>query len=176
MDERRETANGRIAYYQLHWPREQCIFESGAKLLVPRKCATPCFTYTEEEAYVMMAINVIKSNRVNLKYLSGLLNSKLIAFWLRNRGKMQGLNYQLDKEPLQQIPVFVPKVEDQTRIGRIVEEIIGRRSADENVSIQDLESQIDNIVYHLYRLTYDEVLIVDNEPPFSRKEYDNYKF
>lgn len=171
MEERRETANGRLAYYQLHWPREQSIFESGAKLLVPRKCTTPCFTYTEEEAYVMMAINVIKSNRVNLKFLSGLLNSKLIAFWLRNRGKMQGLNYQLDKEPLQQIPIAVPIVEVQTQIGRIVEEIIGRKSANENASIQGLENQIDNIVYHLYNLTYDEVLIVDPQTPISHEEY-----
>ena len=171
MEERRETANGRLAYYQLHWPREQSIFESGAKLLIPRKCTTPCFTYTEEEAYVMMAINVIKSNRVNLKFLSGLLNSKLIAFWLRNRGKMQGLNYQLDKEPLQQIPIAVPIVEVQTQIGRIVEEIIGRKSANENASIQDLENQIDNIVYHLYNLTYDEVLIVDPQTPISHEEY-----
>lgn len=174
MDERRETANGRLAYYQLHWPREQSIFETGAKLLVPRKCANPCFTYTEIQAYVMMAINVIKTSRINLKFLSGLLNSKLIAFWLRNRGKMQGLNYQLDKEPLQQIPIAVPNVEVQTQIGHIVEEIIGRKSANDNASIQDLENQIDNIVYHLYNLTYDEVLIVDPQPQLSREEYESF--
>ena len=47
---------------------------------------------------------MIQTDRVNLKYLTGLLNSKLIEFWLKNKGKMQGANYQLDKEPLQQIP------------------------------------------------------------------------
>ena len=174
MEERRETANGRLAYYQLHWPREQSIFENGEKLLVPRKCATPCFTYTEVEAYVMMAINVIKTTRVNMKYLSGLLNSKLIAFWLRNRGKMQGLNYQLDKEPLQQIPIAVPRTEVQVRLGHIVEEIIARKSIGENAYTQDLENQIDHIVYHLYDLTYDEVLIVDPQPQLSREEYESF--
>ena len=34
------------------------------------------------------------------------------------------------------------------------------------------EQQIDLIVYHLYGLTYDEVLIVDPETPITRKEYD----
>lgn len=174
MEERRETANGRLAYYQLHWPREQSIFENGEKLLVPRKCATPCFTYTEVEAYVMMAINVIKTTRVNMKYLSGLLNSKLIAFWLRNRGKMQGLNYQLDKEPLQQIPIAVPRTEVQVRLGHIVEEIIARKSIGENAYTQDLENQIDNIVYHLYDLTYDEVLIVDSNTPITREQYESF--
>lgn len=59
----------------------------------------------------------------------------------------------------------------QTQIGRIVEEIICRKSANDNASIQDLENQIDNIVYHLYNLTYDEILIVDSQTPISQEEY-----
>jgi len=34
------------------------------------------------------------------------------------------------------------------------------------------EQQIDLIVYHLYGLTYDEVLIVDPATPITRKEYE----
>ena len=30
-----------------------------------------------------------------------------------------------------------------------------------------------NKVYHLYGLTYDEVLIVDPETPIAREEYEN---
>ena len=107
-------------------------------------------------------------------YLTGLLNSKLIAFWLRNQGKMQGLNYQLDKEPLQQIPIAVPKAETQVLLGQIVERIIARKSAEDNASIQDLENQIDNIVYHLYDLTYNEVLIVDPQTTLSCEEYESF--
>ena len=107
-------------------------------------------------------------------YLTGLLNSKLIAFWLRNRGKMQGLNYQLDKEPLQQIPIAVPKAETQVLLGQIVERIIARKSAEDNASIQDLENQIDNIVYHLYNLTYNEALIVDPQTTLSCEEYESF--
>lgn len=157
--------------YGLHRARDRRFF-SGSKIICQRKCAEqPIFSYSEGECYLTQTFNIIKTGRVNLTYLTGLLNSKLIAFWLRNRGKMQGLNYQLDKEPLQQIPIAVPIVEVQTQIGRIVEEIIGRKSANENASIQDLENQIDNIVYHLYNLTYDEVLIVDPQTPISHEEY-----
>lgn len=157
--------------YGLHRARD-CRFFSGSKIICQRKCAEqPIFSYSEGECYLTQTFNIIKTGRVNLKYLTGLLNSKLIAFWLRNRGKMQGLNYQLDKEPLQQIPIAVPNVEVQTQIGHIVEEIIGRKSANDNASIQDLENQIDKIVYHLYNLTYDEVLIVDPETPISHEEY-----
>lgn len=31
------------------------------------------------------------------------------------------------------------------------------------------------LVYHLYGLTHDEVLIVDPETPISREEYEAYK-
>ena len=37
------------------------------------------------------------------------------------------------------------------------------------------ENQIDFLVYHLYGLTFDEVLIVDSDTPFSREEYEAYK-
>ena len=35
-----------------------------------------------------------------------------------------------------------------------------------------LEQQIDLLVYHLYGLTYDEVLIVDPEAPITSEEYE----
>ena len=33
--------------------------------------------------------------------------------------------------------------------------------------------QIDVLVYHLYGLTYDEVLIIDPETPITREEYED---
>ena len=87
---------------------------------------------------------------------------------------MQGLNYQLDKEPLQQIPIAVPEIEVQTRIGHLVDEIIERKSTNANASIQDMENQIDIIVYHLYDLTYDEVLIVDSQTQITREQYESF--
>jgi hypothetical protein len=35
-----------------------------------------------------------------------------------------------------------------------------------------LEQQIDLQVYHLYGLTYDEVLIVDPATPITKEEYE----
>ena len=160
--------------YGLHRARDPRFF-SGSKIICQRKCAElPIFSYSDGECYLTQTFNIIKTNRVNLRYLTGLLNSKLIAFWLRNRGKMQGLNYQLDKEPLQQIPIAVPEIEVQTRIRQLVDEIIERKSANANASIQDVENQIDIIVYHLYDLTYDEVLIVDPQPQLSREKYESF--
>lgn len=172
LDQFRQIFTSDNKPYGLHRARDSRFF-SGTKIICQRKCAElPIFSYSDGECYLTQTFNIIRTNRVNLMYLTGLLNSKLIAFWLRNRGKMQGLNYQLDKEPLQQIPIAVPKAETQVLLGQIVERIIARKSAENNASIQDLENQIDNIVYHLYDLTYNEVLIVDPHAPISREEYE----
>jgi len=91
--------------YGLHRAREERFFKD-KKILALRKCTTrPVFTYVDFDTYVARPYLLIKTERINLKYLTALLNSKLVAFWLRNQGKMQGNNYQIDKEPLLEIPI-----------------------------------------------------------------------
>ncbi len=44
----------------------------------------------------MMAFNVIRSERVSMKYLAALFNSRLMQFWFLRRGKIQGDFFQMD--------------------------------------------------------------------------------
>lgn len=91
--------------YGLHRAREERFFQN-EKIIVQRKCpGRPIFTYANFDTYVSATFFLIQTERANLKYLTALLNSKLIAFWLRSKGKMQGNNYQIDKEPLLEIPI-----------------------------------------------------------------------
>ena len=140
----------------------RAIFESffvGEKIVALRKCAgKPIFAYANGENYMSATFYIIKTNRVNMKYLTGLLNSKLIEFWLKNRGKMQGANYQLDKEPLQQIPIAVPSIEVQTIIANLVDTIILLNSTDKRASnlvlnsyiSSDFEKLINGCIYEIY--------------------------
>lgn len=108
MEARRETRMGRMKYYHVHWPRQEGFFLPGPKILAVRKCARPTFVYTEKEAYVMMAFNVIRTERVSMKYLTALFNSRLMQFWFLRRGKMQGDFFQLDTAPILRAPIRVP--------------------------------------------------------------------
>jgi len=93
--------------YGLHRAREEKFFLD-EKIIVQRKCVgKPVFTYTNFDAYVSATFYVIKSFNGNHKFLTVLLNSQLVEFWLRNKGKMQGNNFQLDKEPLVNIPLVI---------------------------------------------------------------------
>lgn len=121
MAKRRETQNGRIETFHLHWPRNEAFFQRGEKILAVRKCDVPTFAYTEEEAYVMMAFNVIKTSRINMKYLTAILNSNVIKFWLKHKGKMQGNNFQIDSDPISKIPICLASSTDQNRIADLVD-------------------------------------------------------
>ncbi len=169
MDSRRENINGRLDFFHLHWPRDKYFFELGPKILSPRKCSKPTFAYTETESYVMMSINVIKTERLNHKYLVALLDSKLITFWLKHKGKMQGNNYQIDKEPLINLPLLQPTEPDQQPFVEIVDKILKITKSDDylqnlakEAKVKEYEKQIDQMVYKLYGLTDDEIKIVEN--------------
>ena len=160
MDERRENQQNKLSFNHLHWPRDEHFFERGAKILSVRKCLIPTFVYTENEAYVMMSFNILRSDRIDLKYLTGLLNSKLIAFWLRQKGKMQGNNFQLDKEPLLEIPIYKPNDIEVNKVSLLVNEVLTAKKAAQETTA--LEQQIDTLVYQLYGLNPNEIAIVEN--------------
>ncbi len=91
--------------YGLHRSRKEEFFKT-EKIIAQRKCPNrPTFTYIDYESYFSATFYIIKSDRIDLKYLTVLLNSKLAKFWFRYKGKMQGNNYQIDKNPLINIPI-----------------------------------------------------------------------
>ena len=109
--------------YGLHRARDEKFFV-GEKIISLRKCEQPCFTFTDFPCYVSQTFNIIKTDRVNLLFLTGLLNSRLVKFWLKHRGKMQGQNFQVDKEPLLAIPLCVPLLAEQEKIAKLVIRVI----------------------------------------------------
>ncbi len=145
--------------YGLHRTREELFFK-GEKIVAQRKCVgQPSFSYSNFDCYVSATFFVIKTNRFNLKYLVGVLNSKLIAFWLKNKGKMQGDNFQIDKEPLLQIPIYNASAKEQQPIITLVNQILYLKNK-ENMSVSEIvsndiiasyfEKMIDACVYELY--------------------------
>jgi adenine-specific DNA-methyltransferase len=160
--------------YGLHRSRDEKFFK-GIKIISVRKCASPTFTYTDFDCYVSQTFNVIKSNRVDMKYLCGLFNSKLVKFWLLKKGKMQGSQFQIDKEPLLEIPIYVPK--DKSEINKIVnkvDKVIEVRTAHASSKTESdksfyekqiisLESNIDELIFQYYNITEPEQLVIKTE-------------
>ncbi len=155
--------------YGLHRARDERFFK-GEKIIAVRKCISPTFAYTDFDCYVSAAFYVIKTDRINLKYLVGLLNSKLMDFWLKHRGKMQGNNYQIDKEPLLSLPIIKPSEDEQKEVISFVNKILSLtqfkdylENPQKQARVKQYERQIDQLVYKLYGLTQDEIKIVEGE-------------
>ena len=154
--------------YGLHRARDEKFFK-GEKIISLRKCSLcPTFTYTDFDCYVGAMYYIIKPENIDLKYLTGILNSSLVAYWLRKQGKMQGNNYQVDKEPLLNIPIYKANKEISNRIANIIDKILLISNSDDysnntekQQAVKEYEKQIDIMVYKLYDLTDDEIKIIE---------------
>lgn len=106
LDNFRDVITSDNKPYGLHRAKQEYFFNKTPSIVSLRKCPDkPIFTYVDFDCYVTSTFFIIQTSRIDLKFLTGLLNSKLIAFWLKHKGKMQGNNYQIDKEPLLNIPI-----------------------------------------------------------------------
>ncbi|EOT0602483.1 Eco57I restriction-modification methylase domain-containing protein [Campylobacter coli] len=153
--------------YGLHRARDEKFFTGSPRIVALRKCVgEPKFSYVDFDCYVSATFYVIKTQRINVKYLTAILNSKLIAFWLKHKGKMQGNNYQIDKEPLLNIPIVTINSKNQKiadELINLVDEILKAKEQDKNANTQELENKINSIVYKLYNLTEEEIKIIENK-------------
>ena len=157
--------------YGLHRARKEEIFTK-EKIIVTRKCQIPTFSYADFNAYVSQTFMVINSDRFDLKYLTGILNSKLIQFWLKFNGKMQGNNYQLDKEPLLNIPLCIDEAM-LNEVINLVESILKlneglqlcnskneKRIYEDDLELKEVE--LNKLVYEIYGLNRKEIEIIES--------------
>ena len=109
------------------------------------------------------------SKSIKLKFLLGLLNSKYATVLLKD---IRGGDYHIVPEHIRNIPIPSATQEQQDDIIEIVDDILNAKKDDLSSDTSALEKRIDNLVYHLYGLTYDEVLIVDPDTPITREEFE----
>jgi len=149
LDQFASVVTSHNAPYGLHRARVERFF-NGPKILALRKCAQPTFTYTEFPCYVSQTFNILQTARLDMRFLTGLLNSRLVRFWLRHKGKMQGHHFQVDKEPLLSIPIFAPDEDTQKKLGERIATMRGVSNREDLHSATDAEKmRLDTITGHL---------------------------
>lgn len=159
-------------------PRNPSFFV-GKRMLV-REITNPSIfaALIEIEAYNDPSIIIVKESRdYPIEILVGIMNSKLATFFHFNHSP-KATKGAFPKILVQDIKEFpLPKVNSDERkiLMRLVDDVTTIKKGKSIADTSALENQIDFLVYHLYGLTYDEVLIVDPETPISREEYDAYK-
>ena len=178
LDKRNQGKSDIIAWNSLHRPRVKSELDLKEKILVQntRNEALKtriCAVLDDKSVYGSQGVNFIIPNDVHasLRYLLGILDSTLINYLFATRF----LNLAIKAEYLKQLRIPIPSAVILKQLESLVSKVLELKKVNIEADTTSLEYQIDFLVYHLYGLTYDEVLIVDPETPISREEYEAYK-
>ncbi|MCQ2622601.1 class I SAM-dependent DNA methyltransferase [Helicobacter pylori] len=100
-------------------------------------------------------------------YLLGLLNSKLLTFWLKAKntplgdmGAYRNYKYNIMELPMVKITAKNKKIADKIIV--LVDKILQTKEKDPKANTQELEKEIDALVYQLYNLTDEEIKIIED--------------
>ncbi|UOR25118.1 class I SAM-dependent DNA methyltransferase [Helicobacter pylori] len=124
----------------------------------------PCFVYEEKGFYAPAPANIITGDKIEIKYITALLNSKCIYFAMRKFYMGGGIEGELKTNNLEKIPI--PKITPQNqKLARKItdgaEAILEAKEKDPKANTQELEKEIDALVYQLYNLTDEEIKIIE---------------
>lgn len=117
----------------------------------------------------------LKSEEVDIKFLLGLLNSRLISFYHKNTSAnaFKGTFPKVLLQDLRELPIRLPDYENANLIIDFVDRLLNLNVEISNVKIESKQSQIlskidycenkiNELVYQLYGLTDDEIKIIEN--------------
>ncbi|GAA8771506.1 hypothetical protein BTM120_10820 [Helicobacter pylori] len=124
----------------------------------------PCFVYEEKGFYAPAPANIITGDKIEIKYITALLNSKCIYFAMRKFYMGGGIEGELKTNNLEKIPI--PKITPQNqeltdKITDSAKAILEAKEKDPKANTQKLEKEIDALVYQLYNLTDEEIKIIE---------------
>ncbi len=154
--------NLRNCAYLNEFEKEKIVWQAISKRIA--------FAYDPKGSYYCDVTTYFMTGN-NLKYILAILNSKLFEYALLNI-YLEGDTFKSKNTIIQNFPI--PKIEkDKVKLLiDIVDEIVKEKGRNPLSDTTILEHKIDLLVYHLYGLTYDEVLIVDSDTPITREEYE----
>lgn len=164
LDNRRETRLGRRPWWQLHWPREDRLWQS-PKLIALQMATRPSFAPALVPAYVTFSANVFVPHpnvNENLNYFAAVLNSRILWKWFRHCAKYRGVGLEINGHVLARAPV--PRVDfthpsDRARHDELVALVDGMLAA--RPAPEDLDRRIDAIVTEIWQLADDEIDLID---------------
>ncbi len=124
----------------------------------------PCFVYEEKGFYAPAPANIVTGDKMEIKYITALLNSKYIYFAMRKFYMGGGIEGELKTNNLEKIPI--PKITPQNqeladKIIVLVDKILKSKEKDPKANTQRLEKEIDALVYQLYNLTDEEIKTIE---------------
>ena len=183
LNKRKYVIDAGKKWYEIWNTRDLDWFEQD-KIITPNLSAKNNFSidfkdnksgkyfYIDHDCYGIILKN---KSRQNYLYLLGLLNSKLIEFFIKQKSPMfSGGYYKYHTQYLEQIPIVQAKEEIKTNVISLVNRLIslnkklteiGDKKTDDKTKIENeierTDTEIDKIIYDIYGMTKDERVIIE---------------
>ena len=111
---------------------------------------------------------IIPEGNLSIYYLLGLLNSKVVSFYYTHflGARLGGRTTRGFTEYMNFLPIPPITKENQAiaeQIEELVSQILQIKAQDPNADTQELERQIDQLVYQLYKLTPEEIELIERK-------------
>ena len=145
------------------------IQASSEKILAPRTSATPSFAFDDQHSVFKGTNTMIVSKQMPARYVLGILNSKLSAFWQENLGFQYHGSATRKNEPSKAKKTLIPikKVDRENRnkiinlVDRMLDALAKKNDYDPK-EIKAIQTCIDAAVFHLYGID-ENVLVTINK-------------
>lgn len=153
-------------------PRQPEIFEYPNKIVIRQTGDAIIATIIDNKFICRDNLHLClpKTPQIELMYMLGILNSKLMDFAYTYLNPEKGeVLAQVKKIHVESLPIIYDNIRKPILLDLVNHILTEKAKGSDTI---ELENCIDNIVFHIYGLTYDEVLIVDPQTPITRKEYE----
>ncbi len=113
-----------------------------------------------EGATMLLDTNYFFTSQHNIYYLLGILNSRLITFWINSEDTLIGSSnaYRHYKYNLEKLNV--PDIKDVSIIENKVLHILECISKGSDITV--LENELNTQIYHLYNLSPNEIAFIES--------------
>ena len=137
-------------------------FEKSEKIIWGLTADKWAYTIDTEQHYLPSNAYILTSETIPIRFILGLLNSKLLHYYFGFIGVMTaGGAYTLKAATIEALPIAIGTKEQQEEIALKVESILNAKATDKLTDVSSIESEIDRLVYNLYGLSDNEIKIVE---------------
>ena len=137
-------------------------FEKSEKIIWGLTADKWAYTLDTEQHYLPSNAYILTSDTIPIRFILGLLNSKLLHYYFGFIGVMTaGGAYTLKAATIEAFPIATGTREQQKEIAAKVESILNAKAKDKQADVSSIESEIDHLVYNLYGLSDNEIKIVE---------------
>ena len=157
-------------------PRYSANFDLPKKIVIRQTSDCLIATLDIQKFICMKNLHIVnsKDEKYNLKYILAVINSKLMNFYYETLNPEKGeVLAEVKKQNVEKLLIRIANNKTQFIFVQRVDKILSLKSEGKDTTA--LEQQIDNLVYKLYELTYQEVKIIDPEFKLTESEYEAIK-